>query len=497
MDAETFVEIFCRELARLLPADEVDRLRARWLRETRGPAGDAGRFSQWLIANRIITEYQAGVLSRGHADRLFIGPYTVKERVGKGRMAGVYKAMDKQGKAVAIKILPPSKAREPELLARFQREARLALQLSHPNLVRTLEEGEENGLHFIVMEYLEGDLLDDVLKRQKRLDPREAARIIYQAMLGLQCLHDQAMVHRDLKPGNIMLLPDDRPRKKGAAPRPRVKILDIGLGLGLFEEEDVEGQEFQLTNEGALLGTPDYLAPEQARDAHSVTIHADIYSLGCVFYHSLTGQPPFPDTSSIRQLVRHATETPLPLKTLNPAVPDALQPILDRMLAKEPARRYATPLEAARALKGFLLDKDTRPGGSAKKRPTSRNAIAQAAIPAIPGQPAVTNAPVHPAAVTVPTRSAIVQPARVVAATPAPGKVDVELVTAVPRAELTPELGPSAGWNRRDWLIFAFGSAAGAGTVLATGGLGLLLAKLLRRNVPDSEAPTPAGAGEQ
>src|SRR5262249_16809071 len=162
-----------------------------------------------------------------------------------------------------------------------------------------------------------GELLEEILQRRKRMSPREAVRIAYQAMRGLEHLQENAVVHRDLKPGNIMLLPPEvRGKGKAAIQHPPVKILDIGLGLGLFEEEEGGGKEYKLTREGTRRGPPDYLAPEQARDAHAVTIRADIYSLGCVLYHALTGQPPFPDTSPIRQLVRHATETPLPLRTL-------------------------------------------------------------------------------------------------------------------------------------------------------------------------------------
>jgi serine/threonine protein kinase len=500
------VDIFCKELTRLLPAEKVAALRERWCRETPGTGGDAGEFCQWLVAKHVVTEYQAGFVSRGHADQLFVGHYTIIERIGKGRMAGVYKAIDTQGHTVAIKILPPSKAANAEIVARFQREARLALQLQHPNLVRTLETGEERGLHFIVMEYLEGELLEEMLQRRRRLSPREAVRIAFQAMRGLEHLHEHAVVHRDLKPGNIMLLPPDvRGKGKAATQQPRVKILDIGLGLGLFEEEDVEGNEYKLTTEGTMLGTPDYLAPEQARDAHAVTIRADIYSLGCVLYHALTGQPPFPDTSPIRQLVRHATETPLPLRTLNPAIPEALQPILDRMLAKEPDQRYATPQEAANALRAYLLAKpprdrampaarvgrDPKKSQSQPRTDSARSTGSQNAPPS--SSPAAPSSRAAPPRVAVPVVAAAVSPASSRQG-PAPDvSADVELVTNLV-VEETRTPGPTAEWGRREWLIFAFGTAAGGGTVAALGGLGFLGAKLLRRQSRDTDATTPSGS---
>ena len=481
------MDIFCRELTRLLPAEKVAALRERWGRETPGNGGDAGEFCQWLVAKRVVTEYQAGFVSRGHADQLFVGHYTIVERIGKGRMAGVYKAVDTQGHTVAIKILPPSKAANDEIVARFQREARLALQLQHPNLVRTLETGEERGLHFIVMEYLEGELLEEMLQRRKRLSPREAVRIVYQALRGLEHLHEHAMVHRDLKPGNIMLLPPEvRGKGKAASQQPRVKILDIGLGLGLFEEEDVEGNEYKLTTEGTMLGTPDYLAPEQARDAHAVTIRADIYSLGCVLYLALTGQPPFPDTSPIRQLVRHATETPLPLRTLNPALPETLQPILDQMLAKDPDQRYAAPQEAANALRAFLAAKPLRARATSAAR-AGRDPKTPSSSPAAPSSRAA-----QPQ-VVVPVVAAAVSPAPTNLVPAIPVSADVELVTNLV-VEETQTPGLAAKWSRREWLIFAFGMAAGGATVAALGGLGFLGAKLLRRNARDTDASTPSGS---
>jgi serine/threonine protein kinase len=492
------VVTFCNELARLLSAEEVDVLRERWLSEKPDSPGDAGQFSQWLVANRVITEYQAGVLSRGHADRLFIGPYKVIERIGKGRMAGVYKAVHENGQTIAIKILPPSKAREPELLLRFQREARLAIQLEHPNLVRTLESGEQHGLHYIVMEYLDGELLEETLNRRKKLTPREAVRVVYQALQGLQYLHEQAMVHRDLKPGNLMLVAGAGKGKAKAMQRARVKILDIGLGLGLFDG-DTEDNEFQITSEGTMLGTPDYLAPEQARDAHTATIRADIYSLGCVLYHALTGQPPFPDSSHIRQLVRHATETPLPLKTLNPAVSDSLQPIIDRMLAKDPSHRYASPQEAARALKAFLVAKDVR--GRVKDDPRLAVYLEKAGISA-KGQPMASAAVASPqptAGVLTPVGPAAIPPAAArapfapsVHSVPGPFSADVELV---PVKEAEHGAAWLAGWSRREWLIFALGWAAGAGALLGTGGLGLLIARLLRRRPANSDESEPDESG--
>jgi serine/threonine protein kinase len=357
---ESSVESLCNGLARsrLLPADEVRKLHRAWVEEAGPRAGDTAEFSRWLVARRYVTEYQIGVIQRGHGDNLLLDQYTLLERVGKGRMAGVYKAVHRLGPTVAIKILPPSKAKDPQILARFRREARLALALKHPNVVRTFEVGEVNGLHFLVMEYLEGETLDEVLRRRGKMPPAEAVRLVYQALLGLQHIHDQGLVHRDLKPGNLMLVP--LPGAEGAEDRRStknrlVKVLDIGTGRALFADDVGEdGKPFELTNDGDILGTPDYMAPEQAKDAHTSDIRADVYSLGCVLYHCLAGQPPFPDANLVKKMIRHATESPAPLRGFNPEVPDGLQQIVDWMLAKDPAKRYPTPERAAQALQVFL-----------------------------------------------------------------------------------------------------------------------------------------------
>jgi eukaryotic-like serine/threonine-protein kinase len=347
---EPSVESFCNALARsrVLPAAQIRALYQRCLRESPGSCTDLPLFMRWLVAQGSLTEYQAGVIARGHGHQLFLGPYKILERIGKGRMAGVYRAVHDLGQVVAVKVLPPSKTKDPQTLGRFQREARLALRLRHPNIVRTFQAGVANDLYFLVMEYLVGETLEEVLDRRRRLRTGEAVRLVAQALEGLQQIHEEGLVHRDLKPGNLMLVGGTPDSTLGAT----VKVMDIGLGRALFDE-DATGQNFELTNEGDLLGTPAYMAPEQARDAHGADVRADVYSLGCVLYHALTGQPPFPDANRVRQLVRHATEQPRPLRDFTPEAAEDLQAVLDAMLAKDPSQRYATPAQAAQALQRF------------------------------------------------------------------------------------------------------------------------------------------------
>jgi serine/threonine protein kinase len=273
------------------------------------------------------TEYDArmaqGSNPNGHADQLFLDQYLVLDRIGKGRMAGVYKAVDQFGQTVAIKILPPSKARDPRLRARFRREADLACRLEHPNVVRAFRAGEADGLHYLVMEYLEGVTLQHVLELRGRLSPEEAVHVIYQALRGLQHLHKQGLVHGNLEPANLMLVrAGGQPGGTNSLLSTTVKIIALSLSRSLCEE--------------------------------ATDIRADIYSLGCILYHCVAGVSPHQDARVLSQGNRHATGRPRPLKEFNAEVPDALQLIVDWMMAKDPAARYSTPERAAEALHLFL-----------------------------------------------------------------------------------------------------------------------------------------------
>jgi eukaryotic-like serine/threonine-protein kinase len=338
--------------SRLMPDADAKAMFQTWREEAGPEAQNSARFAKWLVARNFLTEYQVNLLAQGYAEGFYLGQYKVLDRLGKGRMAGVYHAVHDSGQVVAIKVLPPSKARDPQLLARFHREARLAMKLNHPNVVRAFQIGEADNLHCFVMEYLEGEPLDEVLQRRGRFPPAEAARILYQALMGLQHIHEQWLVHRDLKPSNLMLVPAPI---QGDTSKCTVKILDIGLGRNIFDDGHAGKEEdARLTTTGAILGTPDYMSPEQARDARAVDIRSDIYSLGCVLYHLIAGQTVFPDTNIISQMIRHATEEPKPLKDFNSSVPDGLQQIMNWMIAKDPAKRYPTPERAAQALQVYL-----------------------------------------------------------------------------------------------------------------------------------------------
>jgi serine/threonine protein kinase len=511
------VEALCNGLARsrLLQPEDVRKLHRRWLDEAGDRAGDTTEFSRWLVARRYITEYQLGVVQRGHGDSLFLDQYTILERIGKGRMAGVYRAVHRLGPTVAIKILPPSKAKVPQVLARFQREARLALALNHPNVVRTFQTGEADGLHYLVMEHLEGETLEDVLRRRGKLPPGEAARLVYQALLGLQHLHEQGLVHRDLKPANLMLVPGPRehsgPGQSDTTIRRLVKVLDIGTGRALFADDvNDQGQPFELTNDGDILGTPDYMAPEQARDPHTADIRADVYSLGCVLYEALAGQVPFPEANLVRKMVRHATEAPRPLRELNPEVPDGLQQMVDWMLAKDSAQRYPTPLRAAQALQVFLaagsetletgpLEPQMRAylkwleehGGARAPAPEPSQAPAPPPAPSPPlaAPVAAARAPASAPRAAGPAREARrpqappqapIRPAKVAVAEPIPEpEVDVVQVTlepVAPKGEVKAHAPAPRKWVG---LVVALSAVVFVGLLLCGGVAGLLVWRFL------------------
>lgn len=349
------VENLCGLLvtSRLYPPEKVAAIRQGWETDAKNSAS-VGQFLRWLVANQYVTAYQATQLSNGHVETLILGPYKLLERLGQGRMAGVFKAVHSStGQIVAIKVLPLARAQDKQVLTRFQREARLAMQLHHPSVVRTFHIGESAGRHFLVMEYLEGDTLEALLKQRDYLPVGEAVRIAFLACLGLQHIHEKGMVHRDLKPANLMLCPCPGPNENTL--KCMVKILDIGLGKELFDTKSKEKEEIkEMTVQGFALGAPAYAAPEQTRDARTVDIRADIYSLGCTLFHALTGQAPFTDPNPVVLVLKHASEPPPPLTSLNPSIPEELNRIVLTMLAKDPNQRYRTPAHVADSLKPFL-----------------------------------------------------------------------------------------------------------------------------------------------
>ena len=292
-----------------------------------------------LVQEGIITNFQAENILAGKWRRFSIGKYKVLERLGSGGFAQVYLCEHKlMRRRVAVKVLPVAKAKNSSALERFYREARAAAALDHPNIVHAYDIDQDNDLHFIVMEYVDGANLQEIVKRSGPLSVPRACHYIQQAALALQNAHEHSLVHRDIKPGNILV---DR---TGI-----VKILDMGLALIFSDEDELLTKKF----DDGTLGTADYLSPEQAIDSHAVDIRTDIYSLGVTFYFLLTGKPPFDGIPLAQKLLAHQMKAPPPIAGFRKDVPAALLVIIDKMMAKDTAQRYATPGEVVDALAPF------------------------------------------------------------------------------------------------------------------------------------------------
>jgi serine/threonine protein kinase len=272
--------------------------------------------------------------------------YRVVRLLGWGGMGAVYEAEHRvMQRPVALKVIKRVYTASADALERFRREVCAAARLSHPNIVATHDAEDAGETHFLVMEYVEGTDLGRLVRERGPLPVDRACDYIRQAALGLQHAFNQGMVHRDLKPHNLMLTPDGR-----------VKILDFGLAWFASEAASAAGA----TGTGVVLGTVDYIAPEQADNAHQADIRSDIYSLGCTLYHLLGGKPPFPTGTPIQKVMAHMNKKPQPLTELRDDLPEELMPVLERMLAKNPKHRYQTPAEVASALERFAFATDVR-----------------------------------------------------------------------------------------------------------------------------------------
>ena len=283
-------------------------------------------------------------LRQGDTQPLSLGQYRLLEELGRGGMGRVYKALHTiMGREVAIKVVSPEFVSDPVAVEWFHREVRASTHLNHPNIVMAYDANEAEGVHFLVMEYVQGVTLDALVKEQGPLSTDRACALMRQAALGLQHAHEKGMVHRDIKPSNLLIpfANGDRPSEV------LVKILDFGLARLHGQSK---GDTIALRGEAGVLGTPDYIAPEQSRDIHSADIRSDLYSLGCVFYFMLAGRVPFPANNAMEKLVKHLMEQPEPLEKMCPEVPPALSAIVQRLMAKEPGDRFQTPAELVREL---------------------------------------------------------------------------------------------------------------------------------------------------
>jgi WD40 repeat protein/serine/threonine protein kinase len=303
-----------------------------------------------------LTRFQLNMVAAGRAKELTVGTYVLLDRLGEGGMGMVYKARHRHlQRIVALKVIRREKLAKPDAVRRFYQEVQVAGQLHHPNIVLAYDADQVGNTHYFAMEYVDGIDLSRLVKEQGKLPVPQACEYVRQAALGLQHAREKGMVHRDIKPANLLV--SRAPEKDGVTARPGaakagdvVKILDMGLARVLGDGDT------GLTRLGAVIGTPDYIAPEQAMNSKAADTRADLYSLGCTLYYLLTGGPPFTGNELTEVLLKHQMEKPAPLAARGVEAPAAVQAILDRLMAKKPADRYQTPADLVVAITPFCRE---------------------------------------------------------------------------------------------------------------------------------------------
>lgn len=358
------------------------------LQKSETPPATPEELARNLVQEGLLTGFQAEKLLSGKWRGFVIAQkYRLLERLGAGGMGAVYLAEHiHMGRRVALKVLPIAQAGDAASLGRFYREARAVARLDHPNIVRAHDIDKDGKLHFLVLEYVDGCNLHEFVKRNGTLTPERAANYIRQAALGLQHAHEAGLVHRDIKPGNLLL---DR---QGV-----VKLLDLGLARFFDDDHGAFAKEH---DHGYVIGTADYLAPEQTLDSR-VDVRADIYSLGGTLYYLLVGKSPFHEGSHAQKLIWHQVRQPKSVSSIRPDVPEELIAVLHRMMAKEAGRRYQTPGEVAEALAPMVGNADPAPTAEELPRRiliSSGKPTSQASSPTAPRTPRTQPVPLLPGA---------------------------------------------------------------------------------------------------
>jgi eukaryotic-like serine/threonine-protein kinase len=339
LSTEAFLDLLRK--SSLIDGDTLDRFLVD-LKSTAANAAqiDADALSEKLIDAALLTRWQSDRLLEGRFKGFFLKKYKLLDEIGIGDRSTVYLAEHTlMLRRVAMKILPKNRVEDSSYLARFHREAFAIAQLEHKNIVRVYDIDNLDKVHYIVMEYVMGRDLQQIVKADGPLAYISAADYIRQAADGLSYAHESGLIHRDVKPANLMV---DR---QGV-----VKVLD--LGLARFVEDDQAS--LTVAFEEKMLGTADYLAPEQAIDSHAVDHRADIYSLGCTMYFLLTGRPPFPEGTLPHRLMQHQRQMPTDIREFRPDVPIELVDICMKMIAKRPDERFQTMSHVSQSLKSWL-----------------------------------------------------------------------------------------------------------------------------------------------
>jgi serine/threonine-protein kinase len=462
---------------RILDASQLDMV----TRALQGRSPEPRTVAGELIQRGWLTTFQANRLLQGRGGELLLGEYLLLDRLGEGGMGQVFKARHTlMGRTVAIKVIRRELLAYGDAVQRFQREIRLAAQLKHPHLVWVEYAAQFGDSHFLVMEYAEGIDLERQVAKSGPLAVGAACACIRQAALGLQHAHERGLVHRDVKPSNLQLT------DQGAT----IKVLDMGLARSMAPGGE-GGTAPELTQGRTIMGTPDFIAPEQIADPRRVDARADIYSLGCAFYFLLAGRPPFPEGSWEEKLFYHRQAEPTPIEQHRPELAPAVGAILRKMMAKDPADRYASAAAVAEALTPFCAMAGPavaampaagpqRPASPTGQAPAPGGSLVEPAAAYEPGWTVKAGSTVVPPpapATTPPSASPFTQPTVLLAA-PATAATAPTTLVAGPAAPPT---------HRRVWLI-----AGACGAILA---LAVALPLLLRSNDGPTNTATSTSAG--
>jgi serine/threonine-protein kinase len=313
---------------RLLAPERFDEL----VHEILPQCSEVGIVAPELVYRGWFTRYQMQQILRGDSESLVLGSYTLLEPLGQGGMGSVFRARNwKLDKTVAVKIIRQEQKCDPKTVRRFFREIQALGRISHPNIVLAFDADYDGNQLYYAMEYIPGTDLGWKVREGGPLNLQAVAYFTAQIAHALQHIHEQGLVHRDIKPSNLLLAQNEL----------SVKLLDLGLSRG----DPTEVGQTQLTKIGTLIGTPDYIAPEQITDPHHVDIRADLYSLGCTIYYLLSGRAPFEDAQPVEKLYLHAKEEPEPIEKHRPDLPHEMRQIVRRLLNKKPKRRYSEPAD--------------------------------------------------------------------------------------------------------------------------------------------------------
>jgi serine/threonine-protein kinase len=349
IDTATFIENTVA--SGLMNRDEIARAI-----ESLPPTDRAKTVARHLVETGRLTKFQAEKLLAGIIDGFLLGQYRVLEELGRGGMGRVYKAVHQtMGRFVAIKLLAPDLTRTEKAREFFEREVKAAAKLNHPNIVTAYDANQAGDRFFLVMEYVDGPNLSQLVREQGPLPVEQACEYIRQTALGLDYAHDLGLIHRDVKPSNLLV----QQTNSG----PQVKILDFGLALVTAADG---GSDSSLGTAQTVLGTPDYVSPEQAKNQYRVDGRSDLYSLGCTFYYLLTGEPPFTGGTALEKMIRHGSDAPVSVQSKRSGIPDAVAAIVHKLLAKNPKWRYQKGAELAAELASVVSQK---PNWSAPARP--------------------------------------------------------------------------------------------------------------------------------